>query len=285
MRSFKLDRHRGPAVVLAVFLFAAASSTASVPGAQSIRPASPLRLDGRIEDWAGVPRVTDPKTATEFAFQNDARNLYILVVVKEPAPRRAVVVTGMTVLGAPSGKRKQAKGVLFLRREIGADGYIAWRESQGAILSEEDKAEIRKTPRHSISVAFAKDAGGSSYGPLRKQTDVWPPDSEFAAQEKGALYEFRIPLASPDLAAGGIGGTPGASIRLWFEWGGTRADSLTTESGRKVPTNGTGSGYVSGTGRTWGQEYLDNYDPMSRPTVGDTKKFAFAVDVKLAGAA
>ncbi len=284
MKTLNPHPSRGPAVLMAVLLFAAALPAASVPAVQSIKPASPLRLDGKLEDWAGVPRVTDPKTATEFAFQNDAKNLYVIVVVKDPAPRRAVVVTGMSILGAPSGKRKQAKGVLFLRREIGADGYIAWRESQGAILSDADKAEIRKTPRHSISVAYAKDAGGSSYGPLRKQTDVWPPDSEFSGQETEALYEFRIPLASPDLVAGGLGGTPGASIRVWFEWGGTSAGSLSTESGRKIPTNGTGSGYLSGTGRTWGQEYLDNYDPMSRPTVGDTKKFEFAVDVMLADA-
>ncbi|GEM_PF-2886160 len=58
------------AVVFAACLTVSAT-TASVPGAQSIRPASPLRLDGRIEDWAGVPRVTDPKTPTEFAFQNE----------------------------------------------------------------------------------------------------------------------------------------------------------------------------------------------------------------------
>jgi hypothetical protein len=37
------------------------------------------------------------------------------------------------------------------------------------------------------------------------------------------------------------------------------------------------------TGRTWGQEYLDSFDSMSRPTLA-TKKFKFAVDVKLADA-
>ena len=41
---------------------------------------------------------------------------------------------------------------------------------------------------------------------------------------------------------------------------------------------------VSGTGRTWSQESLDSFDSMSRPRLGDTKEFSFAVDVKLADA-
>ena len=40
---------------------------------------------------------------------------------------------------------------------------------------------------------------------------------------------------------------------------------------------------MSGTGRTWGQEFLDTFDSLSRPTMG-TKKFSFAVDVRLADA-
>jgi hypothetical protein len=49
--------------------------------------------------------------------------------------------------------------------------------------------------------------------------------------------------------------------------------------GRKAPNSK--SGYMSGTGRTWGQEFLDDFDSMSRPSLG-TKKFTFAVDVRLA---
>ncbi len=41
---------------------------------------------------------------------------------------------------------------------------------------------------------------------------------------------------------------------------------------------------MSGTGRTWGQEYLDSFDSLSRPRLGDIKKFSFAVDVTLADA-
>ncbi len=214
---------------------------------------------------------------------NDGRNLYILLVVKKAESIESVEATGMTILGRPAGSRKPAKGALLLSREISADGYIVWRESQGAILSEADKSEIRKIPRHPISVAFAVDAKGSAYGPLRKQTDVVPPDFGVGLQDAGAVYEFRIPLASPDLVPGGIGGAPGASLRVSFAWGGRSRKSLSTEAGSKSSATTGGGSYQSGTGRTWGQEYLDSYDPMSRPTLG-TKKFSFAIDVTLADA-
>jgi hypothetical protein len=276
------DFSRRLALVLPVLCLASAASAATVLAVRSGKLSAPVRLDGKTDEWTGVARVLDAKSGAEFAFQNDGRNLYVLVVMKRPESLRSIEATGMTILGHPGRSRRQAKGVLFLKRQISADGYIAWRESQGAVLTDADKAEIRKTPRHPISLAFAVDAKGSSYGPLRKQTDAIPPDSSTEPQELEPAYEFRIPLASPDLVPGAIGGTPGAPIRISFEWGGTDRGNLSTQASRESPNSK--SGYMSGTGRTWGQEYLDSYDSMSRPNLGDTKRFSFAVDVTLADA-
>ena len=279
MSRSKIPRLRAP--FPAILLFAVAAAAATVPAVLSSKPLAPIRLDGKTDEWTSAARITNDKIGAEFAFQNDARNLYVLIVMKKPEPIQSVEATGMTVLGRPGGSRKPAKGVLFLTREINADGYIVWRERQGAILSEEEKAAIRKTPRHPVSLAFAIDAKGSSYGPLQRQTDVFPPDSSVSQMEAEQAFEFRIPLASPDLVPGAIGGTPGAIVRISFEWGGTSRRSLSTQAGRESPNSK--SGYQSGTGRTWGQEFLDSFDSMSRPTMG-TKTFAFTIDVRLADA-
>jgi hypothetical protein len=273
---------RGPGLLIPVFLVACFAAAATVPSAQSSRASSPVRLDGKADEWADVPRISDAKTGSEFAFQNDGRNLYVLLVVKKPEFLKSAEATGMTVVGSPGGKNKPAQGVRFLSGEISADGYIAWHESQGAILTEEEKAGIRKTPRHPIFLAFAVDAKGSSYGPLRKKSDAFPPDFAATRQADAAVFECRIPLATPDLVPGGIGGTPGATVRLRFDWAGAPQKSLSTEAGNKISGSTGGTAYTSGTGRTWGQEYLDSYDPMSRPTL-DTKTFSFAIDLKLAG--
>jgi hypothetical protein len=171
-------------------------------------------------------------------------------------------------------------GALFLDGTVEANAYIAWRESQGAVLTAEDKENIRKTPRHPLSLAFAVNERGGAYGPLRKQTDFFPPD--FAA-DRGpgvTVLECRFPLAPPDLVPGALGGEPGSVLRISFEWGGTARKSLSTQASRESP--GHNPGYQSGSGRTWGQEFLDTFDPMSRPSF-DTRRFAVAVDVKLAG--
>lgn len=272
-------REAGP--VLTVLLLACFAAAATVPFVQSAKVSPPVRLDGKTDDWENVPRIYDAKTGSEFAFQNDGRDLYVLLVIKKPEFLRSAEATGMTILGSPGGKNKPAKGVRFLNGEISADGFIVWRESQGAIMTEEEKAEIRKTPRHPISLAFAVDEKGSAYGPLRKKTGAFPPDFAGDRQVDAAVYECRIPLAAPDPVPGGIGGTPGVTVRLKFDWAGTPRKSLSTEAGSKISGSTGGTDYTSGTGRTWGQEYLDSYDPMSRPTL-DTKKFSFAVDVKLA---
>jgi hypothetical protein len=275
-RSCLLKRPVGTLMALLLACFAIA---ATIPSAQSAKPASPIRLDGQADEWAGVPRLTDAKSGTELAFLNDGRYLYVLLVVTKPDFLKSADATGLTILGRPAGSHKPGKGVRFVNGKISADGYIVWRESLGAILTEAEKAEIRKTPQHPIFLAFAADQSGGSYGPLRKQTETFPPDFAASRQPDRAVFECRIPLASPDLVPGAVDGTPGSTIRLTFDWAGTSQKSLSTQAGRESP--GHDSGYQSGTGRTWGQEFLDTFDPLSRPDL-PTKKFSFAVDVKLA---
>lgn len=279
MKTLNVGQFRGPAVALAVLLFAAAASAASVPVAQSIRPESPIRLDGKADEWANAPRVVDPKTGTSFAFQNDGGNLYILLIITKHEALTSAEATGMTVLGRRG--RKAAKGALFLTRLTSADNLIRWRESQGAVLTEGEKAEIRKTPRQPISMAYAMDAKGGSYGPLRRQTDTLPPDFASFTDAGVTTFEFRLPIAPPDMVPGAIDGTPGEPVRISFSWGGSSGKILGTQASHEIQS--TRSGYQSGTGRTWGQEFLDTFDSLGRPAV-TTKGFSFAVTVALADA-
>jgi len=266
--------------LLAAAAVALGSAAAVVPAAVSVKASAPVRLDGKADEWANVARITDAKSGAEFAFQNDGRYLYVLLVLKGPEAIRSAEATGLTALGLPGGRRKGARGALFLDGTVEANAYIAWRESQGAVLTAEDKEGIRKIPRHPITLSFAVNERGGSYGPLRKQTEFFPPDFAADRGPEVTVFECRFPLAPPDVVPGALGGEPGAVLRVSFEWGGTARKSLSTQASRESP--GHNAGYQSGTGRTWGQEFLDTFDPMSRPSL-DTRRFAVAVDVKLAG--
>lgn len=266
-------------ILSALAVFISAPAFTEVLTVQSRRASPPIRLDGQAGEWAADGLILDTKSGSEFAFQNDGRNLYILCVVKKPESVKSVESTGVTVLTRPEGTKKSQKGVLFLTRDVSAEDYIRWHESQGAVMTDGEKGEIRKTVRHSLYLAFAVEEKGSTYGPLRRQKESEPPDFGFFREAAGTTYEFKIPLAPPDLVPGGIGALPGETIRVSFDWGGADKKILSAKATRETPPSEKGE--LSGSGGTWAQEFLDTFDSMSRPTLG-TKKYAFAVDVKLA---
>jgi hypothetical protein len=247
---------------------------------ESHRAFSPIKIDGRGDDWPPASPALEAKAGAELRFQNDGRNLYVLLVLKKLEALKSAETTGMTIFRRPPGRKKPGSGVYFLAKDVSAEDIIRWRESQGALLTDDEKAEVRRSARQPLFLAFAVGAKGSMYGPLvRRQIDTDPPDFVVFRGAGEATYEFRIPLSSPESVPGGIGAEPGQSIRISFDWGGAVSKSLSTKGSREAPSSE--SGYMSGTGRTWGQEFLDTFDSMSRPSIG-TGKYSIAVDLKLA---
>jgi hypothetical protein len=267
-------------ILSALTFFISTPVFTEVLSVESHRAFSPVKIDGRGDDWPPTSPVLEAKAGAELRFQNDGRNLYVLLVVKKPEALKSAETTGITIFHGASRGKKPGSGVFFLAREVPAEDIIRWRESQGALLTDSEKAEVRKSGRQPLFLAFAVGAKGSMYGPLvRRQIDTDPPDFAVFGGEGEATYEFRIPLAPPESVPGGIGAEPGQTIRLSLDWGGAVQDSLSTKGSQATPNSK--SGYMSGTGRTWGQEFLDTFDSMSRPSIG-TGKYSFAVDVKLA---
>jgi hypothetical protein len=263
-------------MALAVLLSLPARSQA--PAVRSRSATAPIEADGRTDDWPQTEFVLDPKSGTEFAFRNDGRKLYILAVVHKPEAQESLESTGMTVLNGPAGVKKPARGVLFLTRRIPAESYILWQESQGALLSDGEKAEIRRAGERAHGFAFAVGAGRSIHGPLRRQREGAPPGFGMSEGEGAARYEFEIPLVSPDIVAGGLGARPGETVRLSFEWGGAARKILGAKATRETPPAERGG--LEGVA-TPAQEFLNMFDSLSRPSES-TKAFAFAVDVRLA---
>lgn len=277
----KIRFRRSSVLVMFVLLsvFFPGSARAAVPVATSQWASSPVTIDGLDGDWGGCPLTHDKKSGADFAFRNDGRNLYVLMIIKNPASSKAPQTTGIKIFGRPGKSGTPGSGVLFLTRQVSAAAYIGWQVSQGAVLTEAEKAEIRKGGPREIHLAFAVGAKGSTFGPLGRPARGQAPDFGVAGREDGTAYEFLIPLASPEEIPGAIGALPGGTLRMSFEWGGSHKEELSTPaSGER---QGSNSGYVSGTGRTWSQEFLDTFDPMARPSSG-AEKSSFSVDVKLA---
>ena len=261
-------------------LLVAGTAAAQVPAVSSRRTAAPVKADGAIGDWTGTATVREAKSGVEFSFQNDGDRLWVLAVVKDAKALESLDSTGLTVLAGPPGRKKPVRGVLFLVRALPPESYIYWRESQGRLLSEDDKRVIREGGPREDTFAFAVGARGSVHGPLRRLSDAEPPGFGFSGGPEGAVYEFEIPLASPDLVPGGLGVKAGESLRLAFEWGGAGRRILGTKAARVTPPAEQGGLFGVATPA---QEFLNSFDSLSRTRL-ETRRFSFAVELTLAGA-
>lgn len=248
--------------------------------AQVLAAPRAIVIDGRSADWPSPNLVRDAKSGASFAFLNDGRDLYILMVVDQLETRESLESSGLSVL-ARVGRSKSRRGVLFLKRPVPAETYIRWHESQGAYMTAEEKTKLRDLPEHDLLLTFAIGPTGSIYGPLHRLRDSEPPGFGVLELDGRATYELRIPLASPDLVPGGLGARPGDPVRVTFEWGGKARKLQGTKAVRETPPAEKGD--LSGSGETWAQEFLNTFDSLSRPTM-DTKRFKITIEVGLAEA-
>lgn len=270
---------RPPSWLVLLALLVPASGGTKVPSVTSPWAASPPAIDGLDADWGGHVLSRDPKSGTGYTFRNDGGNLYILIVLDDPEAVQALRATGLKVFGRPGRSGAPGSGVLFLVRQVTTQTYISLLEKQGQILSQEEKEELRKTPTHEVLLSFAVGENDSMFGPIPMTPRGPTPGIGLAEREGVTTFELRIPLASPKETTGAIGARPGERLRVSFDWGGQQNRLLST------PATGSArnpdSGYVSGTGRTWAQEFLDTFDTMARPS-SSLKKYSFSADVKLA---
>jgi hypothetical protein len=236
-----------------------------------------VKIDGRTDDWTPLALSRDARSGAEYAFRNDGRNLYVLFIVKEPKARESLESTGLLLLAGKARAKKLDRGVLFLKRPFPAETYILWQESQGAFLTEPEKAKLRDTPQHDLCLTFAVGARRSVSGPLRRLQDSEPPKFAVAEGPDGTIYELEVPLAAPAHVPGGLGLSPGETVRVAFEWGGASRDVLGTKAGRETPPAEKGG--LAGVA-TPAQEFLNMFDALSRPTMR-TKEYSFTVDVML----
>ena len=264
-----------------LFLLLPGSSLAENPIALSQWTASPPRLDGLAGEWGPGSLLHVKKINLDYGFKNDGRNLYILLVFKDPKSLSSTDTAGMTISAGPKGTKTKNAGVKFVKRILTADQYILLLENQGANLTDEEKEQLRRRPQHSVFVAYAVDKKGKIIPPTGPATDVEPPAFQMRRQENLSTYEFRIPLASRGDQPAGIKAQPGETISVSFEWGGSGQKTRSTRTSWSTPWSMVSGGALADNGETRAQEFLNDYDSMSRPSL-EMKKYAFQVEVELA---
>jgi hypothetical protein len=249
----------------------------------SVWAAAPPAIDGRDADWQDVQLLKDPVSGAQYAVKNDGRNLYLMFFFSDPAARSTVDATGIYVYYTLDGKRSKDLGVHFVRKDLSANELIKSLEKDGEVLTEQQKAEMRKNPSY---IVFMADTINKRKLPSPKDPSAKTekPAFRFAPKERAVVFEFRIPLSRVNHPAG-IGAQPGQKITLGFEWGGMTREMIAAQMARRAEQSTQAasragsmeSALNEGDERVDVKEGPSDYRPDKR-----AKKHSFWVDVTLA---
>jgi hypothetical protein len=182
--------------------------------------ASPVRIDGFKDDWADVALATEKKVKVDYAFKNDAENLYILYIFKDPKYLSSISMTGLTLWFNPEGKKKKNYGIKFIQKQISADALISLTEKESGPLPEDKKKEIRNFPSYLINdteIVNEKSEPGSEPSESSK---IKPAAFRVMKQQNLLVFELAIPLKRMTEQTSAVGIEPGKKVAVGFEWGG-----------------------------------------------------------------
>lgn len=244
-------------------------------------------IDGIPDDWAGVPRGLDKKTEVEYAFRNDADNLYVLVVFKDPKFLSTINVTGLTLYFNTKGGTDRERGINLRRRTVNGDGLIATLEKQGQVLTEERKQELRQKKEYILYDTDVVDGKGDVLGPAVGSGQSLPPVWRLGRNGQESAFEVRIPLSKREEHPGAIGTAPGQNLWVELEWGGLTKEMRAAKAAQvgersTRATEGAADFDIQGggdySGRSEGGEPQSSLASMLR----GPKKHSFAVEIKLA---
>ncbi len=233
----------------------------------------PLNIDGAPGDWGNVTLSSAKKIAVDYAFMNDAENLFVIFEFTDRKDMSSINYTGLTMWFNTEGKKKKHYGITFKKKKVTAEFYLAYMEEQGQKISEEDKQKI-----HSMSSILFYDASVTnkkSKSPSQppENLEIKPAIFRLGSQKKMMVYELSIPLARVTEMAPGIGTEPGKTVKVCFEWGG-----MTDELRKQMIDKQMASG-----NRETGVADANPRGGIGVPRQGKSpKKYSVWVDIQLA---
>jgi len=203
-------------VILAV-CFAGFSEEKAV---ESMWVGSSLSIDGKDDDWAGDTLNFEKKFEVDYAFRNDADNLYVLFIFKDPVYQSTIKDTGMTLWINTEGKKKKKYGIHFNTRRVTAEGIISLLEKQQGPLPEAEKNNIRSKPFYFFYQGDVKDKKGKILTPTALGGELAAPLFRAQEKQKMMVYELVMSLRILEKLSAKHKMEPGKTVKVGFEWGG-----------------------------------------------------------------
>lgn len=270
MNAKKLMTH----ISLVIFMFVISTIGFSKDkSVESKWAAQPPTIDGLDDDWKEIVLTSEKKVKVDYAIRNNAQNLYVLFVFKNPKFLSTINATGITLYFNTEGKKKKDHSFYFIRKQVGPDELIAYLERRGETLTEEQIQTIKAKPAYVVYMAERQEKKGKEVIKATQIPGTLKPAFKINIKGKEVIYEFRVPLAKSEISPLGIGAEPGHTVKIGFEWGG-----MTKAVAERMKRQG---GNIAGEGNVYRGNIRDT-GSAPRGTRGMPKKYSFWVDIKLA---
>ena len=180
---------------------------------------NPLKVDGSSDDWKDIKLNELKKYKIDYAFRNDSKNLYIVLVFKDFKFLSTIRFSGITVWLNSVNKKSKTYGIKMQKRMITPEAFIALVEKKHGPLSEKQKNDLKKRRFYSIYRSGIISKKDEAPVPIKLASDK-SPSFRVNLSKNTMIYEFRIPMAKIEGEVAGIGTIPGKKIMIGFEWGG-----------------------------------------------------------------
>ncbi len=244
---------------------------------------SSLSVDGLDDDWVGDALNFEKKFEVDYAFRNDADNLYVLFIFKDPVFQSTVKTTGMTLWINTEGKKKKKYGIHFKPRRVSADNVIFNLEKQKGPIPEAEKDNIRSKPFYFFYQGDVKDKKGKILTPTALGGELAVPLFRVQAKQKMMVYELVMSLRILEKLSAKHKMEPGKTVKVGFEWGGLTERMKAQRMARIKQAAERGSGTkATTTSAREGELDRRSGGSINGRSSKSPKKYSFWVDVELA---
>jgi hypothetical protein len=245
---------------------------------------NPVSVDGVFNEWDKKTFSSQKKVIVNYAFKNDAKNLYILFIFRNPKFLSSIGLTGMKIFFAPEGKKAGDHGIKFIARQVTADEYIALMEKELGPVADAKKEQIRANPAYILygheMITKGESGGLKLLGPVFRNK----------REQRTRVFEFAIPFEKLAELSPDIGAEPGKGLEVGFEWGGMTEEikkELAGQIGDSATSGAGGAGAAGGlTSERRVSSGMGNVENsasrLERMRRMQPKKYSFNVSIKLA---
>lgn len=248
---------------------------------ESIWRGSPLSIDGADDDWAGDTLSFEKKFEVDYAFKNDAENLYVLFIFKDPVYMSTIKDTGMTFWINTEGKKKKKYGIHFKTIQVSADTLISILEKQKGPLPEDEKNNIRSKPNYAFYQSDVTDKKGNILTPTALGGELAMPVFKLQPKQKMTVYEFVMPLGILEMLSAKHKMEPGKMVKIGFEWGGL-TERMKAQRMARLEAAMTREAESGAKEVRVGDRQKTSGESAEAELKKGPKKYSFWVDVKLA---